>query len=81
MSSLSLLVTMTIVLAAWLVTHVALVIATVRTEALSARERWVSLIPPLTPWIAWRAGRKRAATAWACLIVLYVLLRCVLGAR
>ena len=70
-----------VVLAAWLTTHLVLVVACVRTGSLSTRDRWLSLVPFLNLWVAWRAGRHRTAIGWACLFVLYVVLRLALGAR
>ena len=77
----TLLVTCVLVLAAWLVTHVMLVVTCVRSTELTQRDRWLSLVPPLAPWLGWRAGRKRTVIGWACLIVLYVSLRTALGVR
>jgi hypothetical protein len=70
-----------VVLAAWLVTHVALVVACVRTESLSSRDRWLAIVPPITAWFGWRTGHRRTVIGWACLIVLYLVLRVALSVR
>lgn len=76
-----LLVLCVVVLWAWLVTHVALVTACVRRTSLSKRDRLLALLPPLSPWIGWYAGHKKTVFAWACLFVLYAVLRAALAAR
>jgi hypothetical protein len=70
-----------VVLATWLVMHVVLVVACVRAANVAARDRWLSVVPPMTAWVAWRIGRRRTVIAWACLIVLYVALRIALAVR
>lgn len=70
-----------LVFATWLVAHVALLAACVRAPSVSRRDRWLALFPLATPWVAWRAGLRVPVIGWACLIVLYVVLRAILASR
>ena len=75
-----LLVSAVLVLAALLVVHVALVGRVLTSAKTSKRERLASLVPLLTPVIAWRVAR-RAVVAWGVLLALYLVLRVVLAMR
>jgi hypothetical protein len=68
----------TLVLASLLVLHVALLFEVAADEKLPARDRLLSLLPPVLPIIAFRSGRRAAAYTWAALVAGYTVLR-VLG--
>ena len=70
-----------VVLWAWLVTHFVLLARIVRTTQATSRDRWLALVPVLTPWVAWRHDKRWHVIAWACLFVLYVAVRVGLAAR
>ena len=70
-----------VVAAAWAIAHAVLVVACLRGEGLTATRKWLSLVPPVTPWVAWHVGQRRTVALWACLIVLYAALRMALAAR
>ena len=70
-----LLLGLTLLGAAVPVAHLALLVATFRAEKVSSTERWLSLVPPLLPVIAFRAGLRIGALAWLVLVVGYVALR------
>jgi hypothetical protein len=72
-----LLLGLTLLGAAVLVAHLALLVATFRAEKISTLERWLALVPPLLPVIAFRAGLKASATVWLFLVAGYVVLRFV----
>ena len=69
------------VLWAWLVTHLALLVRVLRTPDATSRDRWLALVPVLTPWVAWRHTKRWHVVAWACLIVLYAATRWALATR
>ena len=70
-----LLVSWTVLGAAWLVTHVLVVFQALRADALAWRWRLLALVPPAAPGVAWAGGRRAAPVLWGALLVLYVLLR------
>lgn len=65
----------TLVLAALLVTHVALLWAVAADEKLPTRDRLLALVPVLLPWLAFRSGRRWGAAAWGVLALAYTILR------
>lgn len=70
-----LLLSWTLVGAAWLVLHALLVWQSLRAGGLAWRWRLLALLPPVAPGVAWAGGRRAAPILWAALLVLYVLLR------
>lgn len=72
-----LLLSLTLLGAACLVAHVALLVAVWRAEKVPSLERWLALIPPLLPIIAFRGGLWIGGVAWLVLVVGYVALRFV----
>ena len=76
-----LLISATVVLAACLVTHVALLARLFGVMGITTRHRWISLIPVLTPWMGWKHGMRRHVVLWSCLIALYLALRAALALR
>ncbi len=68
------LITLTLLLAAFLVSHVALLVSVFRGPS-STRDRWLALVPPLLPWVAFRAGSRAGAAIWLALFLGYVLVR------
>lgn len=69
------LLSLTLLGAAWLVAHLALIVGVWRAENATTAERWLALVPPLLPVIAFRAGLKVGTAVWAVLLVGYVVLR------
>jgi hypothetical protein len=61
--------------AAWLFVHVMAIVRVARAKELEPRWKWAALVPPITAWSAWKAGRRVTAVVWASLAVLYVVLR------
>lgn len=61
--------------AAWLFVHVMAIVRVLGSKELEARWKWAALVPPITAWAAWKAGRRVIAVVWAALAVLYVVLR------
>lgn len=57
------------------VAHLMLLEGTFRAEKISSTERWLAVVPPLLPVIAFRAGLKVGAVVWLVLVVGYVVLR------
>lgn len=71
------LLSLTLLGAAWLLAHLALLVGVWRAEKPTTTERWLALLPPLLPLIALRAGLKVGTVVWAVLLVGYVALRFV----
>lgn len=81
-ASVALLTLLTLLFAAWITAHVALLFRMIGVTGITSRERWISLlIPVFAPWPAWRAGLRRHVVLWACLIVAYAAARLVLALR
>jgi hypothetical protein len=76
-----LLILAVLVLAAWIVAHVALLLRVLRVTEITTRQRWFALLPLVTPVLAWQLGKRRHVVLWVCLVVLYVALRVGLAAR
>lgn len=74
-----LLVTMVLVGAAWLVVHVVTLVQALRAEDLETRWRVLALVPPATPFVAWKGGKRIAPALWLGVLVCYVVLRIVGG--
>ncbi len=61
--------------AAVLVAHAVVTWQVMTAAKLPLRARLVGLLPPLSPLVAWVAGRRVAPILWAVLLVTYVALR------
>jgi hypothetical protein len=57
-----------------LVVQVLLMWRVVRAGRLSARVRWLGLLPPATPIVGWAAGARGLAVAWGLHCVVYGVL-------
>lgn len=68
------LISMIVVFAALVVTHLATAWVTLRS-AVNPVWKWLVLVPPVTPVAAWRAEKRVAAIVWSVLVVAYVSLR------
>jgi hypothetical protein len=64
-----------VVWAAWLTLHLVLLLRVLRSPDVQTRSRWASLVPLVTPFVAWRAGMRKTSGAWAGLAALYLCLR------
>ena len=64
-----------VALAAWLVAHLALLMAVMGDGSLSRPWRIASLVPVVLPVAAWRAGKLPGVVTWSVLLLLYVGLR------
>ena len=76
-----LLILAVLVLAAWIVAHVALLVRVFRVTEITTRQRWFALFPLATPVLAWQFGKRRHAVLWVCLVVTYAGLRAALAPR
>ena len=61
--------------AAWLVAHLALLVAVAADATLSRGWRIASLVPAVLPVAAWRAKKRAGVVAWGAFLVVYVILR------
>lgn len=75
------LIALVIVLAAWIVTHVALLVRTLGVSEITSPQRWMAWLPVTTPYVGWKLGKKRHAVLWGLLMVLYLALRVSLALR
>ena len=75
------LIALVVLCAAWIVVHVALVVRVMGVTGITTRERLFSLVPLVTPYLAWKSGLRRHVVLWACLIALYGALRAWLALR
>jgi hypothetical protein len=76
--ALALLAAAVLLCAAWMVTHLALLWVTVRSDV-APLWKWLALVPVLTPVAAWIAKARVGAVVWTVLLVSYVVLRLVAG--
>jgi hypothetical protein len=76
-----LLVLAVVVLAAWIVAHVALLVRVLLVTEITTRQRWIALIPLATPWYGWKYGKRWHVLLWGCLFALYLALRAGLALR
>lgn len=76
-----LLVLAVLVLAAWLITHVALLVRVLGVTAITTRQRWFALIPLVTPVLGWRFGKRGHVLLWGLWTTAYVALRVALAMR
>lgn len=64
-----------VVLTAFTVTHLALFAAVARDPAVPVTERWLALLPPALPIVAFRAGKRGGVVLWGLLAAGYTVLR------
>ena len=62
---------------AWVLTHVALLIAVLSNSDLERNDKLLALVPVLTPWKGWVAGKKVGAVLWGVFLVAYAVIRIV----
>ncbi len=62
---------------AWVLTHLALLIGVLSSNEMSRNDKLIALVPPLTPWKAWIAGKKVGVVFWGLFIVAYAVIRIV----
>ena len=55
--------------------HVLLLSAPSRSRELPRAQRWLALLPPLTPIMGWRAGARVLTSLWGVIVLAYCLLR------
>lgn len=67
-----------LVFAAWVLTHLAALWLTARSDV-APRLKWLALVPVLTPIAAWKAERRGAAVTWGILGIAYGVLRFITG--
>ncbi len=72
-----LLVSWTVTFAAFLLVHCATLVRALRAPAMAPRWKACSLIPIVTPFVAWRAGSRALPVLWGCLAITYAVLRAV----
>lgn len=65
--------------AAVLVAHVVVLRRALGAKEVSATWRWLSLVPPVAPVVAWIGGGRVAPIVWGGLVVAYVVLRVLEG--
>jgi hypothetical protein len=73
----ALLATLTLLGALLLLVHLALLVRAVRAKQLRREWRLLALLPPATPFVAWRAGARVLTVLWAALLISYAILRSV----
>jgi hypothetical protein len=74
-ASLWMLILMTVMLAALLVTHLAVAWSAIRAEETKRVWKWLAIVPPLTPYAAWTAGKRVGPVLWVVLAVGYTIMR------
>ena len=62
---------------AWVLTHLALLIAVLSSSDLERNDKLLALVPVLTPWKAWVVGKKVGAVLWGVFIAAYAVIRIV----
>jgi hypothetical protein len=70
-----LLITWILLLAAWIVVHVAAVTLVLQERELDRKYKVWVLVPLLTPLVAWRVRRRAVSVLWCTSLALYVVLR------
>lgn len=65
------------ILVGWvlLTVHAVVLCQAVRAHRVEKKWRWLSLIPPVAPVVAWHAGRRVAPILWGVVLVAYLALR------
>jgi hypothetical protein len=69
------LLTLTVLGALWLTSHVLLLLSAARSEKLRPWLRWLALLPPATPVLGFVAGQRLLGVLWLVLGVVYAALR------
>ena len=62
---------------AWVLTHLALLMGVLSSSELERNDKLLALIPVLTPWKAWVAGKKVGVVFWGIFVVAYAIIRIV----
>jgi len=70
-----LLVFWTLTFAAWLLMHVIALVRVLSSAEVPERQKWLSLVPAVTPFVAWQYGHRVSSVLWMAFAVLYVVLR------
>lgn len=65
----------------WLLTHFACAHGVWASRRLDPHERWLGMIPPLTPIYAWLARKKVRALLWLAALLVYLSARLVVDLR
>lgn len=68
-----LVVARTLLGAAWVVTHVMLTWRVTTNPEVETRSRRLALLPPLTPWVAWKNGHRALVMLWLLWLAAYGL--------
>jgi len=63
--------------AAVLVVHAVVLWQVIWAERTEARWRWLALLPPAAPVIAWLGGRRVSPILWGAFALTYLVLRLV----
>lgn len=65
------------ILVGWvfLILHAVVFWQAARAKNVEARWRWLALIPPVAPVVAWKGGRRVAPILWSILLLAYLVLR------
>lgn len=63
--------------AVFALTHAVVAYLLVRDPEISRLTRLLGVIPPFTPFVAWRLNRRAAATVWLGVLAAYVTARIV----
>jgi len=74
-SALWLLVVAILVSTAWALTHLAILIGCLSSNELERNDKLIALVPFLTPWKAWAAGKKVGVVLWGVFLVGYGAIR------
>lgn len=61
--------------AAVLIVHAVVLWQVARSPEPTSKWRWLALVPPVAPVVAWMGGRRVAPILWTALVVLYLVLR------
>ena len=68
-----LIATRTVVAAAWAMTHILILWRVLSNVEIDKRERYFSLLPPLSPWYAWKNGHRALSMLWVLWLMAYSL--------
>lgn len=71
------LIALTAVGAAWLATHLALILITMSARRVPWSWKLVALIPPATPVVRWRFGGRYFPVLWGVFGLVYLTLRAI----
>lgn len=65
--------------AAVLIVHTVVLWQVLRAREVAPRWRWLALLPPAAPVVAWVEGRRVAPVLWGVFVAVYVVLRVLEG--